>query len=164
MKDDYSYLKDPRALAEIRKHKWIESQKHKTEIGFATAALDWIKRYGRKWQEHHDAADNDIFIERRKYRRFDFESNVKAAKDHLEFIAESVNISFFGILLKTAQFLSLGSYLRIAAVTNGCSQDNLDCSGTVSRVINKNDTYEVFVKFDNGCRQSIHKWGFIKNK
>ncbi|OGX06515.1 MAG: hypothetical protein A2Z88_04480 [Omnitrophica WOR_2 bacterium GWA2_47_8] len=45
----YAFLKDPEALEEIRKHKWLESEKKGEEVGFATAALDWINTYGRAW-------------------------------------------------------------------------------------------------------------------
>jgi len=45
----YSFLKDELAVNEIRKHKWIESEKAGQEIGFATAAFDWISRYGEAW-------------------------------------------------------------------------------------------------------------------
>ena len=49
---NYSFLKDDLALAEIRKHKWIESEKLGGEIGFATAAIDWIKKYGPQWKQY----------------------------------------------------------------------------------------------------------------
>ena len=52
-RDTYPYLRDQRTLAEIRKHKLIESQKAGEEISFTTAALDWIKKYGQKWKELH---------------------------------------------------------------------------------------------------------------
>jgi len=45
----YSFLKDELALEEIRRHKWIESEKRNEEVGFATAALDWIEKYGEQW-------------------------------------------------------------------------------------------------------------------
>ena len=72
MQSKYSFLKDPRALAEIRKHKWLESQKANREIGFATASVDWIKNYGQAWKRIHvrEEKDHSVFIERRKYRRF----------------------------------------------------------------------------------------------
>ncbi len=38
---------------EIRKHKWIESEKQGHDIGFATAAIDWIKKHGEEWLKHH---------------------------------------------------------------------------------------------------------------
>ena len=49
MKNDYPFLKDQLALQEIYKHKWIESEKAGREIGFASAAVDWITRYGADW-------------------------------------------------------------------------------------------------------------------
>ena len=52
MKTSYSFLKDELVLEEIRKHKWIESEKAGHEIGFASAAYDWICRYGEEWLKH----------------------------------------------------------------------------------------------------------------
>lgn len=46
----YSFLKDEFALFEIRKHKWLISERAGREIGFATAALDWVKNYGDAWR------------------------------------------------------------------------------------------------------------------
>ena len=60
MKINYSFLKDELALAEIRKHKWLESEKKGCEIGFATAALDWIKKHGLQWLEYHSQLSNKI--------------------------------------------------------------------------------------------------------
>lgn len=50
MEKHYSFLKDESALFEIRKHKWLISEKAGREIGFASAALDWIKNYGDTWR------------------------------------------------------------------------------------------------------------------
>lgn len=47
---DYSFLTDESALFEIRKHKWIISEQAGCEIGFASAAVDWIKNYGDAWR------------------------------------------------------------------------------------------------------------------
>jgi hypothetical protein len=49
MRIQHPFLKDELALHEIRKHKWIESEKAGHEIGFATAAHDWITKYGQAW-------------------------------------------------------------------------------------------------------------------
>ncbi|HSA30271.1 MAG TPA: DUF4032 domain-containing protein [Candidatus Omnitrophota bacterium] len=61
----YNLLKDPCAHYEIRKHKWFLSEKAGREIGFATAAVDWVANYGDAWRlyrfsalfkpEHHQA-------------------------------------------------------------------------------------------------------------
>lgn len=53
MPNKYSFLKDETALLEIKRHKWLESQKKGKEIGFATAALDWIKNHGNDWKDYH---------------------------------------------------------------------------------------------------------------
>jgi hypothetical protein len=72
MKENYSFLKDELALLEIRKHKWLESEKYGYELGFATCALDWINRYGAKWIASRDqiSGKQDLFLEKRQYRRF----------------------------------------------------------------------------------------------
>ena len=36
---------------EILKHKWIESEKAGTDIGFEKALLDWILKYRSNWRE-----------------------------------------------------------------------------------------------------------------
>ena len=51
MEENYSFLRDELALLEIRKHKWIESEKLGREIGFATAACEWIHKYGEAWKQ-----------------------------------------------------------------------------------------------------------------
>ena len=48
--NSYSFLNDKFARHEIHKHKWIVSEKAGREIGFATAATDWIKHYGDTWR------------------------------------------------------------------------------------------------------------------
>ena len=52
MRKIYPFLKDQTARQEIYKHKWIESEKAGREIGFATAAYDWITRYGQSWLDY----------------------------------------------------------------------------------------------------------------
>ena len=118
MKDRYPYLRDPRALAEIRRHKWIESQKKGKEIGFATAAADWVKKYGRQWKKIHaeEYKDNSIFIERRKYRRFNLNAFVKLIKNNAILLTEAVNVSFFGLLCRTKERLHPGSEVNIHVV------------------------------------------------
>ena len=53
MKKRFSFLKNQRALAEIRKYRWVKSKELGQEVGFATAALDWIKQHGQSWKEFH---------------------------------------------------------------------------------------------------------------
>lgn len=36
---------------EILKHKWIESEKQGTDIGFERALLDWIRKHRTDWRK-----------------------------------------------------------------------------------------------------------------
>ena len=49
MKEQFLYLKDEEVIHEIRKHKWIESEKVGYEVGFFTAAYDWINHHSEAW-------------------------------------------------------------------------------------------------------------------
>ncbi len=40
---------------EILKHKWIESEKAGSDIGFERALTDWIVRHRSKWRKNRQA-------------------------------------------------------------------------------------------------------------
>lgn len=63
MTDTYSYLNDELALNEIRKHKWIESEKLGREIGFASAAIDWIQKYGAEFRRYRMSSNLESMSE-----------------------------------------------------------------------------------------------------
>ena len=103
MQKKYSFLKDSLALMEIRKHKWIESEKRKTEIGFATAAVDWVNKYGHTWKLARLGASRkiDIFLEKRRYRRFDLNLSIKIMFDDVVIKTSTKNISLLGVSCET---------------------------------------------------------------
>ena len=37
---------------EINKHKWIESEKKGTDIGFEEALLDWVSKHRSQWRDY----------------------------------------------------------------------------------------------------------------
>ena len=39
---------------EILKHKWIESEKAGSDIGFERALLDWIRKHRAKWRKQRN--------------------------------------------------------------------------------------------------------------
>jgi len=169
MKDNYPYFRDPRALDEIRKHKWIESQKLGEEVGFATAALDWINKYGQEWKKIHagEYKDNSVFIEQRRYRRFKLNQLVKLAKDNITVLAEGINISFFGLMCRVKEFLPVGSRLEDYIPIEQSSGEKVICRGVVERtVLAKPENYELFLRFDEDCQrqiencQAFHKGSF----
>ena len=46
-------MKDKRVVEEIQRHLWIESEKAGHDIGFESAARDWISRFSQAWVEYH---------------------------------------------------------------------------------------------------------------
>jgi hypothetical protein len=42
----YDFLKDPKAVGEINRYKWIESEKVGFDIGFDEAAKQWTEKHG----------------------------------------------------------------------------------------------------------------------
>jgi len=46
-------LKDERVVKEIERHKWIESEKAKKDIGFDEAAQDWLNRFSDTWKSNN---------------------------------------------------------------------------------------------------------------
>ncbi len=51
MSKNYSFFHDELALTEICRYRQSEGQKIGQEIGFATAAYEWIKKYGEDWKQ-----------------------------------------------------------------------------------------------------------------
>ncbi len=37
---------------EIFKHKWIESEKQRKDVGFENALVDWITKHRSEWSKH----------------------------------------------------------------------------------------------------------------
>jgi hypothetical protein len=46
-------LKDQRVVEEIKRHLWLESEKAGGDIGFDTAAEDWLNKYAQAWLKYH---------------------------------------------------------------------------------------------------------------
>ena len=161
MKDKYSYLNDPRALAEIRKHKWLESQKAGYEVGFATAAVDWIKKYGLEWrtlyaQETENGAE---FLEKRRYRRFNLSGVVELIKKHGALFVEGVNFNLFGLLCRTTEFMPMGTMVEGYMNPERNNQRVLKFQGVIDRVAPiKFKRFEIFFKFDELSQRQIGSW------
>jgi hypothetical protein len=48
-----SYAKYLKLRDEILKHKWIESEKAKQDIGFEQALLDWLSKHHGQWKKEN---------------------------------------------------------------------------------------------------------------
>lgn len=42
---------------EIMKHKWIESEKRQSDIGFESALVDWVKNHRLDWLDSQKDVD-----------------------------------------------------------------------------------------------------------
>jgi hypothetical protein len=156
MKERYSYLNDPRALAEIRKHKWIESQKQGAEIGFASAAVDWIHKYGEAWRHIHNEGDLNagIFLERRRYRRFRLKGSVRLVSGNETILAEPLDLSFFGLLCRVSRAVSLGTPMRVLLP----AQEAVDCYGRVERIVAVDaGRFDLFFSFNACCQNKLSR-------
>ncbi len=165
MQDAYPYLKDPRAIDEIRKHKWIESQKAGREIGFASAAVDWIKKYGKQWKKIYskEFKDKSIFLERRRYRRFKLDCLAELIKNNILILADVVNINFFGLLCKTDEYLQMGTKIGVHLLCERSIEKELICNGIIERISAASPRkYELFLKFDDYSQRQIENWEYFK--
>jgi len=115
MKRDYSVLKDELALTEIRKHKWIESEKKGQEIGFATAAYEWIKKYSLQWQRFRSglAETEDLFFEKRRHRRFYRQLPIQLKIDDKNLDGHTYDISLMGISCTIPEPLAINSVTKV---------------------------------------------------
>jgi hypothetical protein len=51
--DRKELLNLPEVVEEIKRHLWIESEKAGYDIGFDSAADDWLKKYSQDWMQYH---------------------------------------------------------------------------------------------------------------
>ena len=46
-------LKNKKAVEEINRHRWIESEKCGYDIGFEKASIDWLEKFSKAWMSYH---------------------------------------------------------------------------------------------------------------
>lgn len=160
MRTNYPFLRDPRALLEIRKHQWIESEKIGGHIGFGTAAIDWMNKYGQLWKEAHvkPARDLDIFLENRKYRRFSLHGKVTLIQGDQVLLAETLNISYLGLLCRGKICFKPGSKIIIQWGFEQDGESGLVFNGMVSNISSHPDSagnYKILLKFDEESKKKI---------
>lgn len=51
-------LKNKKVIAEINRHKWLESEIAGYDIGFQAAADDWLKNHASAWVRYHLKSSN----------------------------------------------------------------------------------------------------------
>ncbi|MBF0479055.1 MAG: hypothetical protein HQL26_06195 [Candidatus Omnitrophica bacterium] len=53
IKDKVELLKDRQVVDEIKRHLWIESEKAGRDIGFDSAAADWLEKFSKTWMDYY---------------------------------------------------------------------------------------------------------------
>lgn len=163
---NYSFLKDELALKEIRKHKWIESEKQKREIGFATAAVDWVKKYGQDWKTFRLGLKTraDIFNERRIHRRFTCQIPVQLRINGNLIMSYSDNMNLIGFSCALPQYISMDNKVEIVINFQGQrifpSKALFRFKSKVLRfsTLNKetlNASYKAFFLFNDDTRKNL---------
>ena len=155
MKKDFSFLKDERAMHEIKKHKWIESERANREVGFATSALDWIKRFGEAWKKIHlrENKDYNRLIERRKFRRYKKDFVIELNKGNANIRARVKELSFTGVLCYSKEYIPISQEVLINFRFQDDNENDkssyIKCRGVVNRVTPvSSQEYEIFLRFD----------------
>ncbi len=59
-------LRDRRALQEIERYQWFESEKIGYDIDFEQAARDWLSQFSRDWIKHYRAPRIDWRIRKER--------------------------------------------------------------------------------------------------
>lgn len=51
--DARKLLRNRKVIAEINRHKWLESEIAGYDIGFEAAAEDWLRKHASAWIKYH---------------------------------------------------------------------------------------------------------------
>ncbi len=51
--DARKLLRNRKVIAEINRHKWLESEIAGYDIGFEAAAEDWLRKHSTAWIKYH---------------------------------------------------------------------------------------------------------------
>lgn len=154
MDNTYSYLKDNEALEEIRKHKWIESERQGSEMGFATAAVDWIKNYGPQWKQFSIGVENiaSIFTERRHFRRFSYQWPLKIKTSNGTIASFTKDINFLGLSCLVPHHITEQTHVDVTLnfqLKESQTTSHLQFRTKVDRITKKSSNlcYEIFLPF-----------------
>ena len=58
--DAKKLLRNKKVIAEINRHKWLESEIAGYDVGFEAAAEDWLKNHAAAWVAYHMKDSSNI--------------------------------------------------------------------------------------------------------
>jgi hypothetical protein len=158
----YSFLSDELAIIEIRKHKWIESEKKGDEIGFASAAIDWIKKYGRSWLQHRlnlKEKQNEL-TEKRHHRRFNRRLPVEIKIKDANISCHTDDFNLVGLSCTVPAYIAndLPTEITIRFLKDEKSfqaSRRFQFTSRIARVSKKEQFYNIFVPFTEEVRDFL---------
>lgn len=53
VKTSQKLLKNKKAIDEINRHRWIESERVGHDIGFESASTQWLEKFSKAWMQYH---------------------------------------------------------------------------------------------------------------
>ena len=148
-KIEYWFMYDLIALEEIRKFHQEQRDQGGEPMGFATAAFEWVKKYG---EERKMAAQENFFAERRRYRRFQINEPVKLVKERSIFLARTINISLNGLLCRSSDLLPVGKEMEALLPLDPENYYRVKVERSLSVAA---EEYEVLLKFDERSRMNL---------
>ncbi|MCK5215559.1 MAG: hypothetical protein KAR05_09425 [Candidatus Omnitrophica bacterium] len=166
MKENYSFLKDNSALTEIRKHKWIESEKLGHELGFASAAIDWVKKYGASWKQNRFQDKNNPLQEKRRYRRFNQRFPIQLTVNDSNIACFTDNFNLLGLSCTIPDFIpsNTNAKVTIRFQKSGIPQikSHFHFESRISRVshsqrLRSGRSHNIFVPFSKEVREFVQQ-------
>ena len=169
MKETYSFLKDDLAILEIRRHKHLESQRLGQEVGFATAAVDWIQQYGETFKQTRLSLKNaqDSWAEKRQHRRFQKKLPLLLSIGERIFKSCTEDINLVGLSCTVPEFIAHDTVanvsLRFQPKGRIMPGPLFTFKSKVSRVTDKTRTrrfksaYRIFLPFSEEVRDYLRK-------
>ena len=162
---NYPFLEDELAVTEIRKHKWIESEKKGHEIGFATAALDWIKKYGQAWQQFRLRlkTQQNILDEKRLHRRFHQQFPITIHINDTAITAQTDEISLIGVACTIPTYVPYNTSTKIEIHFNKNQKKNpsrFQFQSRIARIAKSTENkrpglFSIFIPFPEEVRDYI---------
>lgn len=166
MEKKYSFLKDEIAIMEIRKHKWLESQRAGREIGFATAAVDWMKRYGEAFKQSRLANEgtSDPLKEKRQFRRFARVFPILLSINNRTLRCQTKDINLVGLSCSVPAFIPRDTLAKVSLQFNEnrrlATGPSFTFQSRVARIADENShhfrkSYRVFLPFSEEVRDYL---------
>jgi len=170
MKRRFNYLQHEDAVKEILKYRESESEKTGGDIGFASAAIEWIKKHGEEWKKENNMIEDSLtnylhgIVERRAYRRFKTYLPIKICFGGMEFDGLMKKFNHVGVDIITAVSIPLHGHIEILIPSLSNKQNPIKqtvLNANVLRITHYHDPknphlrFQIFTHLDKESQEKI---------